>query len=325
MRPVRDPIDKAIHDENVYYDNVVKRRVTKKLNRLYGGSVLLPDACDSFLNLSKKTLTRDQKEFLNLGTNCHVGSKFKSVDKTSELELLFQSILKLGDERKVDINPNLKPQLLAESTKQRRGKPFQLISHRLKMAAKELRDDPDIVIRKADKSSIYVILDRDDYYRKIDSILQDRTKFLAISRDPTAKLKKNLNDLICAANAVVGGIHFQKVVGEYKPGYMYGNVKINKTDNPLRPIISQIPTPSFHLAKKLYDLIAPYIPSSHTLRSSEEFIDILNGSIPSGVIASLDVVSLFTNVPIEKTIEVICDYVYYWIQNKRPTALAGGL
>ena len=208
------------------------------------------------------------------------------------------------------MNPDLRPQLLAEATKQRRGKPPQLISHRLRKAAQELRDDPDIIIRKADKSAIYVILDRDDYYRKIDCILQDRTKFVPISRDPTAELKKKLNHLITAANAVVGGTHFQKVIGEFKPGYMYGNAKTHKTGTPLRPIISQIPTPSYQLAKRLNDLITPYIPSSHTLKSSEEFIDIMNGSTPSGLIASLDVVSLFTNVPIEKTIEIICDFVY---------------
>lgn len=51
---VRAPIDVALHEEDIYYDNVVKRRVSKKLNRLYGGCVLLPESCDSFLNLSMK-------------------------------------------------------------------------------------------------------------------------------------------------------------------------------------------------------------------------------------------------------------------------------
>ena len=318
---VRSPIENALLDEKNYYNQVVKNRVTKKLNRLYGGHVLLPETCDSYLNLSQKVLTADQKEFLNLGINCHIGSKFRSSEKTTELEILFESILKLQGENKVDVSPNLRHQLLAESTKHRRGKPHQLISDRLKKAAEELRNDPDIVIRKGDKSSLYVILNREDYHRKLDNILQDRSKFMPITSDPTAQLKKRLNALITAANALKDGVHFQKIIGEYKPGYIYGKVKTHKDGNPLRPIISQIPTPSYHLAKRLNELITPYIPTHHTLKSSDELIDILHSSKPAGLIASLDVESLFTNVPVERTIEVICDYVYN-NQNSKPLTLS---
>jgi len=51
------------------------------------------------------------------------------------------------------------------------------------------------------------------------------------------------------ANAENGGVHFKKIVGEDKPGCLYGNVKVNKDGNPLRPIISQVPTPTYELAK----------------------------------------------------------------------------
>ena len=42
-----------------------------------------------------------------------------------------------------------------------------------------------------------------------------------------------------------------KTIGEYEPGYIYSNVKIHKPINPLRPIISQIPTPTYPLVKSL--------------------------------------------------------------------------
>ena len=46
------------------------------------------------------------------------------------------------------------------------------------------------MIRKADKSAVYVIMNRDDYNAKVGSILSDKSKFQPISRNPTEQLKK---------------------------------------------------------------------------------------------------------------------------------------
>ena len=93
--------------------------------------------------------------------------------------------------------------------------------------------------------------------------------------------------------------------------HAYGNVKIHKPNNPLRLIVSQIPTPTYQLAKKLNHLLSPYVPSEFSLKSSEDFIDILKNESASGFIASLDVSSLFTNVPVDETIDMIINEVYH--------------
>ena len=171
-------------------------------------------------------------------------------------------------------------------------------------------NNPDIIIRRADKSNIYVILDRDQYIDKLNSILNDQTKFQQIRRDPTEQLKTKVNKLIEANNAVINHHHINKIIGEYSPGYLYGNIKTHKPNNPVRPIISQVTTPTYHLAKQLNQIITPYLPSKYMLKSSDEFIDILQTTRPEGLIASLDVESLFTNVPVEHTIDIICNNVY---------------
>ena len=73
-------------------------------------------------------------------------------------------------------------------------------------------------------------------------------------------LKKKVNNLVNAANAVVEVVKFQQAVGDYDPDF-YGNVKTPKLGNTLRPIILQIPTPTYQLAKQLSKLILPYIPT----------------------------------------------------------------
>ena len=154
-------------------------------------------------------------------------------------------------------------------------------------------------------------MDKQEYMQKIDEILSDPNKFSRVSRDNTSQQKVKANELIDAVNAKVGGVHLQKITGEYAPGYLYGNVKTHKRDNPLRPIISQIPTPTYTLAKKLNNLLTPYVPTKYSLRSSKEFIDLLQHKSSTGLIASLDVESLFTNVPVEETIEMIIQEVYH--------------
>jgi len=93
-------------------------------------------------------------------------------------------------------------------------------------------------------------------------------------------------------------------VGEYSPGYIYGTVKTHK------PNISQIPTPIHEVGKQLNRIITPYLPAKYQINSTDEFLQILKASKPTGMMASLDAESLFTNVPLMRTIDIICEAVY---------------
>ena len=87
---------------------------------------------------------------------------------------------------------------------------------------------------------------------------------------------------------------------------------MHKSDVPLRPVISMIGTPEYKLIKFLDDLMKPHIPDTYLLKSTQEFTDRLketpfnNGNL----MVSFDAVSLFTNVPLAETIELIIDRMY---------------
>ena len=165
-------------------------------------------------------------------------------------------------------------------------------------------------MRKADKAQLFVVIGAEEYHQKTAAILNDETKFKRITRNPVEELKRQANSLIDASNKVSKVVRFERIVGEYQLGYFYGNVKTHKEGNPLRPIISQIPLPTYQLAKTLNKVISPYVPSTYSLKSSAEFIDLVKNKTRSGSLASLDVTSLFTNVPVERTIKIIADYIY---------------
>ena len=55
-------------------------------------------------------------------------------------------------------------------------------------------------MRKADKANIFVVLDKNDYNQKLESIIHDRSKFEHITRNPVPELKVKINKLITDAN-----------------------------------------------------------------------------------------------------------------------------
>ena len=313
------PINEALYNILSNSDNVAKTRIVKKLNSLYYGRNFTnndhSDFCiksdvNSFINLSDHQLTNDEIEFLNLGLNCHIEPKYEKLLKETELEALYQTLLQLESKKTIVIKPDLAIQLKSESTKHRNTKHPSIITPALRQAARNLKSNPNIVIRKADKSSIYVIMNKTDYITKLNILLNDDTKFKRINKDPTNSLKQRANKLIEVLNAAQDDIKLSKIIGDYNPGYVYGNVKTHKENNPLRPIISQIPTPTYNLAKSLNNIISPYLPQEFTLKSTNDFIDLLHSNQCNGIIASLDVESLFTNVPIDPTIQIIIEHSY---------------
>ena len=308
---LRRQTDEALSGTLDLHAHTQESHVQKKLCNLYGGWVPLPKLKDGYVNLSDVALSEDQKELLNLGTKYALTPKYSNRNKKAELEILYQDICKLKTQNKILVNPDLQDQLKAESTKSRSGRSGPSLEPRLQRAAKELRNNDNLVIRRADKSQVFVILNKKDYDQKVSAILGDQTKFTKITRNPVEQLKRSANDLIDVANKASKDHKIDKIIGDYQPGYFYGNVKTHKQDNPLRPIISQIPLPIYQLAKTLNRILRPYVPLTYSLKSSSEFIDLLKNRTRRGSLASLDVSSLFTNVPVERTIAILAKYVYH--------------
>ena len=150
-----------------------------------------------------------------------------------------------------------------------------------------------------------------DYKEKVNNFVSDTEKFKEISRDPTEKLKTRLNQLITVAN-MSGSKHFSNIKGHFTSGYLYGNPKIHKDqlNPPLRPIISQVGTITYEIAKTINDIITPYMPQKYIINSTYEFLQIAKTKKNAKMMASLDVDSLFSNVPVSETIDIILSYVY---------------
>ena len=96
--------------------------------------------------------------------------------------------------------------------------------------------------------------------------------------------------------------------------------KVHKEGVPLRPVVSMIKTSEYCFAKYLDTYIQPNLPISYSVNSTTQFTDCLKTFVFSAEskIISFDVVSFFTNVPLEETINIICKKVYSPQNLKKP-------
>ena len=285
----------------------------RKLCHLYGGHLCMKETRDSVVNLSRVILDNELREIFSMGMNYHLQSKIDHTNRKVQVEKLFEDIKNKETGKAVTIEDESSLKTDLERFGRKELTPArQPLSKRQENLIKEFNRNEDIVVRKADKSNVFVILDRDFYTDGINEILSDETKFTKINRDPTEALKKELNLLISQVRRGSQDSNMQKLSGHFDPGYIYANPKIHKRleNPPLRPIISQIGTVTYDISKHVNNIIGKYLPKQFQADSTYEFLSILRSCQNVKMLASLDVESLFSSVPVLETIDIIIKNVY---------------
>ncbi|XP_077778802.1 uncharacterized protein LOC144326219 [Podarcis muralis] len=175
-------------------------------------------------------------------------------------------------------------------------------------ALTNLRKDNNIIILPADKGNATVVMNTSDYQAKLSNLLQDPT-YQPIKTDPTTYLEKTTKSKI-KASPISEEIQLRIIPREKSSRCpkLYGLPKIHKEGTPLRPIVSSIGSPLQNLAKFLAKQLQPYAESiSSHVPNSFQFIETIKKQNlhPNDLLVSFDVVSLFTQVPINEALTAI--------------------
>ena len=99
-----------------------------------------------------------------------------------------------------------------------------------------------------------------------------------------------------------------------RPGILYGLSKVHKLNFPLRPIISSIGTYCYKVAKFFVPLLHPFSTNPLTITDTFSFVKgILNLPFNTNnvMMASFDIKSLFTNIPLDETIDIIVNKCFF--------------
>ena len=186
-----------------------------------------------------------------------------------------------------------------------------------------LSKNKDVVIQKSDKGSSLVNVDKETYIKKMENLLSDERKFERVTLKNDTFLNfvvnqekridtifKNLVD----SNSMSKEMHKSiKPVGT-RPGTMYGLCKVHKQEvdgcPPFRPILSALQTPTYNLAKFLVPILDPLTKNEYTVKDSFHFAEDICEQDPSLSMGSLDVDSLFTNIPLDETIDICINQLF---------------
>ncbi|XP_022802357.1 uncharacterized protein LOC111339894 [Stylophora pistillata] len=111
-------------------------------------------------------------------------------------------------------------------------------------------------------------------------------------------LPKQIADCVCQAGS--------------RLAHLYGLPKTHKENLSMRPILSATGTYNYALAKWLDDKLKPLSSNRYTISDTFSFADEIQNLVidENDILVSYDVTSLFTNVPLQETIEIIAEKAF---------------
>jgi GIY-YIG catalytic domain len=188
-------------------------------------------------------------------------------------------------------------------------------------AIKSLKEDQSIVIRKSDKGSATVIMDKEDYILEIEQQLANQKHYRKIDNPIFPETSKTITEIV---NRLVKNKFISKKQAMYltppgnpRPRHIYTLPKIHKDPElwwvpfkipPGRPIVSDVGSESYKISEYVDWFLAP-LATKHPsyLRDTNDFLDKIRSiQIPKdSFLVTLDVESMYTNIDNKEGLQVV--------------------
>ena len=306
-----------------------------KLNRLVEEKQIGTHDLDTVIrNYSAYQLSDAEKKVLSYGLNFSLPPKKLNYGSFMlPFEKLYRESRGKGirDSGKMEFKTALK-NIAFEGYNNFNSRKTMSLSNEERAALQQLKENDSIVIQKADKGNVVVIINKCDYIDTLVKLLSDKDKFAEVHIPPG---KEILNLLLSQEKVIVdllktlkkeykqkkqlpGGItdttYWKLYPQGTKPGRMYGSAKVHK---PLedgvpkfRPIISAIGTASYKIAKFLVPILKPFSTNEYSLSDSFKFKEEILQQNSNTFMSTMDIESLFTNLPLNETIDICIKLVF---------------
>ncbi|XP_077265247.1 uncharacterized protein LOC143899118 [Temnothorax americanus] len=174
-----------------------------------------------------------------------------------------------------------------------------------------LRNNDDIFVTRADKGQITAVMDKDNYIDRMTDLLDDKLTYKKLTKDSIKQLTQKLNQLVKSwldNNIIDEPTYYCLRCTNGNLPRCYGLPKVHKTGFLLRIIVSAVGSPMYNIASFLHSILyehiqrhKSYIKDSWTFAKTIRDLNIGTDQI----MISLDVSSLFTNIPKELVLKAI--------------------
>ena len=197
-----------------------------------------------------------------------------------------------------------------------------------RQALKEFINNKEIILKKEDKGTATVVMNRENKINEGQKQLDDRNNYQPLDKPMVRDISQRVKHLITALHQA-GCIDemtvkwFNLTPNPPRIPVFYTLTKIHKPTLVGRPIISGCDGPTERLSSFVDKLLQPIaqIQDSY-LKDTTDFIKFIESTrVPrNAFLASMDVTSLYTNIPQEEGITTVCNAYENFHANNPPIA-----
>ena len=301
LKQLDETVIKCIKKKKQKLHNKFKSLVQKQNNDEQTKNTKKAKNVENYIcNLSTQTFNNTELQLLNKGLNFTPQPNFTNIQNVVvDIE---SALYYLPDTEKAIIRKKVKPIILNYKNQNKQKQHHFSWSNTIK----ELKNK-NVHFIKADKGNKLVILDKSEYINRMNLTLSDNS-IMKLTKNPLNQMIKEANQAIKNIEQIFDIEKYKIKVSNPRLPKCYGLPKIHKSGDKMRPIISNIDSPSYKIAKWLlneFNKLDP--PNSLHIKNSFEVIDKLSNITINNdeILVSFDVISLYPSVPIAHTLKII--------------------
>ena len=139
-----------------------------------------------------------------------------------------------------------------------------------------IKDDNSITVHPADKGRATVIMDRDGYYAKMETLVGDNNTYEKLSVDPTQHHMASIITTLLAMKNYLPATTYYRLTPSMtaNPPLLFSQPKVHKVNMLLRPIVLCRNTIFSGLTKECGLIIAPIVGKyEHHIKDSVDMVD----------------------------------------------------
>lgn len=280
-----------------------------------------------FVNLSKKNIPTEIGEILALGPNFATPVYKESLPLIEICTAIEQGALLLKDtDRNTFRNMAIAKTLYLKNNMADKPRSVKF-DYRDVSKVKKFITDTNLLILRADKGNTTVAIEKENYIEEIKGILSDNNTYMKVKYEYTATLEKENNKLI--GNWAKRNFINKKIASTLTSHFSatpraYALPKIHKPSLSWRLIVDSTNGPTYKLARFLSDILQRVIgKTNYHVKDSWSLKDkIKDWRCPQDhTMISLDVISLFTNIPIDMVVKTVEKKDGHLYKNRLPYLL----
>lgn len=264
------------------------------------------------VNLTGQEIPEEVKHILSFGPKFslnHNNKDFPIIDILKDVEYLIQNLPEDRDKNQVraqctNVITNFKNTL-------KNNKRTHMLERQFDMARLFLKQNDHILVTKADKGNTTVIMLKTDYKQKMTNLLNDNNIYRLLEKDMTTTFENRANKIIkelLVKDYIDVETYKGLVTNNSVAPKIYGLPKTHKQGIPLRPVVSCTQSPLYNASKFIHDILSNLNDTLiYSVKHSFEFVDRISNVIipPNYKLVSLDVQSLFSNIPKQLVLDTI--------------------